>query len=321
MAKALLAEGFLEEADWDAERGLVDSVMGGLHRWLTRQSAEEQKYFRLELAFTDDIGQWGLNNSEWRRVDTDPATGHVGAFALIMQHDVVEVPLIGEEIERLETLARGAGYSVLRALYSGLYPTIGAWTPGSVVDWMENDWYEMEQEAAEEPWGVTQEEFFAVVPETAVTPAWNQRAINRAKKQLLGRDGDHTIFYLAEELHAVRNAWKKAVGPQDYENEMCFFSGERLYPIVLDWKLNSPITTIFDDWQEMVQNCGEWTNVLWMQGFLSNVPEQVRQAARQLRYAVRLVSLCDTLLACLDNRREAEEQAKETVRERIQVTL
>ncbi len=317
IAEGLLDAGILQESDWYEPWGLVGSVVTGLMRYVAEQGAQELKYLHLELAFTDDMEQWGLPGCNWRSVDERKETGNVGGFGILLQTDALDVPLIGETIERLEALTPGAGESVLHVLYRALNVTVRAWTPAGAAEWMEQDWYQMEvHEGTFE--GISRADFDAAIPSIALDPAWKPEAIEQAKRLLVGRDSASGIFYVAEELYAVCEAWREhRIDADEEANEIRDFDMEQLYPVVLDWKKESPVCTIFDDWQEMIYNCGEWTNVLWVQGFLSNDVPTILRAAAHLPFLIRLVGLCDTLISYLDTREPEPQDVTERARVQI----
>lgn len=327
LAEVFLEQGLLQETDWNPHMGLVGSMQAGLTRWLQEAGAGNLQYFFLDWGMTDDIGIWNLNNSDWHKVDKDPATGNVGGLALLME-ERLDIPVLSGQVLKLEELAKGAGYSVLRALYTGLHVTIGAWTASAVEGWMENDWYEMEHDPKNYEGTLTEAEFRAEIPEQAIHPKWSQRAINRAKKRLLGRDATFTTFYLAEQIWAVLKAYEKSQNPSGgkfylpHANDISDFSLEQVYPVVLRWSEKDAVERIFDDWQEMIYNCGEFTDVLYLRCFLTEKREQIVSSIEAMRYAIQIVSLCDSLLGHLDSRPELRQVfQQEEARERVRVEV
>lgn len=327
IAEALLQAGLLQEADWNPALGLVGSMQEGVTAWLKEQGFTPLQYFSIEWAFTDDIGLWGLSNSEWQQVDEDPATGNVGGFALLM-HDSIDTPTLRESIRSLEALAKGAGFSVLHALYRGLHATVGAWTPAVAADWMETDWDERELEPDMYGEVLTKDEFHATLPIEALDPEWKPRAVYRAKKQILGRDGTAVIFYLAEEIREALETWKQAskVTSLRYLNDINDFGMEQMYPIVLRWSEDDSVMRVFDDWQEMILNCGEYTHGLFLRCFHVNRAEQIQEAITHMIQATRILSLCNHLLGYLDSRKELvhifnQAEVQTQVEERVRVTV
>lgn len=306
ITEGLLAEGILQEEDWDAEAGFPASLNAGLRRFLDDMGARDLGYFPLTLAYTNDLSHFEITEYTSRKRPD-------GGFALIGNN--IGVAEVGESLLRIEGLAKGAGYAIMALLQSALH-TVRGWTPVVAYNELASN-LEMEVDHQDENgnWklpddyeGLTLEEFLVTCPMKVLDAEWNQRAYHRAVKRAPAERGsmEAMALYLADSLREALDLWKRECGEEYQRNQI----GESEWPacpcVVLRWTEDDEVARMFDDYAEVIGQ-GEYTDAAWLWCFDLNV-ESVRKAARHLQHVIRVICRADALMSVLDRREASREK-------------
>ncbi|HEU4751573.1 MAG TPA: hypothetical protein VFU47_00615, partial [Armatimonadota bacterium] len=209
LAAALLAEGVLRPEDWYED--LSASLHHGLVRWANvEMGGEHLQHLKLCLVFSDDGEQendcgygLGVNAYSWReKFDPERSGIHwqdqppqpVGCFALTCGDAQFggeyttygQEVVIGPRILQLESLCKGAGWSVYALLHDALRP-IGCWTPTTACDFAEWCGFYEDDGADPEDEGehvrMTNARLCAVFPEALHVAQWDPAPVRKALRR------------------------------------------------------------------------------------------------------------------------------------------
>jgi PRTRC genetic system protein F len=329
VAEGMLAEGMLEEEDWDTDLGLTGSVMLGLRRWTLdnlRGGCESDIPWPMLPSY--EIGIGGHCADEWQVSVRDD----IGGLALLLndQERICTIVTVGKQVFRLENWQEGAGESVLATLYHGLRITVGEASPPwalSIVEhwWEGRDLGELNPET-NEPYEMNPSEFRRQFPRIALKPRWRARSMREAKtraEEVGSEDWRAQAVLAAWELRRVVEQWRRAVKRGTCRgDDTRYYEADYVPPVLLRWEEEDEVGRIYDDIGEMAMQVGI-SPCAWLAQFPSGDVEGVQQAARSLRYCLAVVTLCDTLLSLLDEpvQERVMVMAQEAIQERVQVMV
>ena len=303
LAEALLAEGILQESDWDG-RSILESIGAGLTRWVDQVTGgADLERIEIGLHWTDDItAVSGMDTRMWLQAktgrDEDDAVGIVGLMSLPWpggRYPPNRDLFVGRTVRELESARPGLGFQVL-ALLGDVLPLVGMAT-------LHYGYHELRK--YDDLLGglgtLTTARYLEVVPRQACEGKLKPDVIRKARKLPLP---PHlaTIVERAAELQGRFEALRTEASRCD--SHVLAVATQRLTCVgmpghaaklplgSLRWSRDDQLPRVVESYVH--QTRGRGTNLSWCQGWQAGDPEGTRRAVRHWRTIVSLI-----LRACL----------------------
>lgn len=309
LAEALLAEGVLQQSDWQGD--VVTSIGEGITRWATAVLGGDLQRIDLGLFWTDDIAQAsGMNPKMW--VEAQPGRNPhepVGVIALVNEpwpagyYPAERDCFVGRTVTQLNEVRPGLGFEVHNLLSDVLPVLIGTatlhygygeickyqrLTPEQVLGLLEVPGFD--------PF-LTPDRYLREVPRETVDGQLKPDVLRRAKGfRLPGRLG--AIIDLACDVlgrfEALRSTAKlcdsHVLTAPTTEVACAFLPGHaaKLPSFSLRWSERDELPRVIRSYVGQLK--GRGTNLAWCQGWQASDPEGLRRAVRHWR-AVAACSL------------------------------
>ena len=345
IAAVMLDHGILRESDWSewgafppgAPRvmGAMETVVSaGLNRWVNEElGCGELRFVRPELVYTDNIegedeNGFGLGwcvSTGWANA-YDPGRNpsdnpQAGAFLLAVGDTTWGGDygqwgtdcFLGTRIQQLESLRRGAGWSVYGLVREALRRTVTACHADGCYDFLQDiGAFSSEYQADDEEGGVgpmTTERFTAAFPEQLFRAEWDRglvertiTAYRRGKVRKNAHYPDATLLAILEAALQLADVYE----PLDWKYVRChldyFHRGDAIFPAHparLRWSEDDPIDRVWDDWLECLADGGDLSDIVWANAFAVDRPDSIRRSLQDLAETLRVVGRADRLLQLL----------------------
>lgn len=340
LADGLLSAGVVRESDWTGR--LEDTLSAGFARWLNADlGLEHLRFFELTFAYTDDLDRSQVDDEAgigfaayaevWARAHAPkrgkrpPGPPTVGALGLFCAADEDctgpswgrEV-IVGTQVQALERLTPGAGYSVLGLLQLVLQPFFAAtpWWGERFMKWAGGFLYETEaddfgldreedpdrdpdQEDPRDAEGVfTLERYQAAFPDAALGRQWRPEPVRAARE--VWRPGDGVeLFRALREAETLAGLWfgwnhkRRALNEWD-----TFENGHEAVPtVVVRWDEGDPLPRVVDDYQQNAWESGNHlVTMVFTRGFLLGHAGSLRDCLAGFRHGMEILASADRLL-------------------------
>jgi len=329
-AEELLAADFLQPSDWTGS--IAASITAGIERVARNLGAASTEKFKLELYHTDRIGECDpFPDCEYEA----KAGAAVGVFALV--HDPYgPLPVIeaGRVVNHLESVLRGAGYSVFNVAARAVRRLSG-WTPGTGFRYVDECWdsdlenwqFDIDK-TGPPPDGVASWDdltapndaqleaitgrmapstYLKAYPKALMRAGINKSVMRRALATFGGagaHDCEPEAVRVALELASCLDRYSKHDG-DPWRHDLLSIYGDPVIPVSLDILPieTSPLTRAGDDYLEASRYDHDmYTEVVWFAPFDLDDSPTVRRAAIVLMQVLEIVGLLDRLLCLLDSR-------------------
>ncbi len=329
LAEALLAEGILQETDWQG--AVIPSIGAGLTRWVGEiLGGRDLERITWGLFWTDDLQACsGIETRLWLESGKGRDPGEpVGLLAIQSElTDEDRYPyerdvIVGPAVLELEAAQPGLGFQVLRLLqevlpavlcvacpFWGLEQTIKSelmW--GAIGDRIPRQATEIRYDElginlVPSQHGVTPEAFLSTVPEAACRGEYRPGVIREALRHPLeGRLGE--LVELAAEVDRLRRIprdafrWDTHVLCPSQQSRFIDVPGAASVeaPFALRWSAEDPMPLLVQDYHRQIRRHDDSTNLIWSQGWQAKSPESLRKTVRHFRQIVTL-ALRASLLA------------------------
>ena len=316
LAEALLAEGILQESDWDG-RSILESIGAGLTRWVDQiTGGTELQRIEIGLHWNDDISAVSkFDTAMWLQArpgrDPEDAVGIVGLMSLPWpegRYPVERDLFVGRSVRELEAARPGLGFQVL-ALLADVLPLVGMVTPH--YGYYELRKYdaiaaELNSGGTAQVWEspgrtLTTARYLEVVPLQACEGKLKPGVI-RASRKLPLPPRLATIVARAAELQGRFEALPIEAARCD--SHVLTVATQRLMCIgmpghaaklplgSLRWSRHDQLPRVAESYVR--QTRGRGTNLSWCQGWQEGDPKGTRRAVRHWRTVTNLI-----LRACL----------------------
>ena len=320
LAEALLAEGVLQEDDWNGT--VAGSIGAGITRW-TRELLGGQDLARIPLGlfWTDDVAAVsGMDPELWCKVvpGRDPSQP-VGLLGLVGEEwDGDRYPFerdvhVGATVLAVERVRPGLGWQLLYLLQEILPVLLCAgclhWAYDQArkadhlrkaMGWLSADEvYEVTRRMAGRglmapQHGISAAGFLEAVPAEAVEGRYRPGVIREARRHALPEPAA-TLVRVANEVLELEGRLKRDARRCD-SHVLCDTrslqfvdmpgAAAKQTPFCVRWSADDPLPAVVDDYRHQTRAAA--TNLVWCQGWQSADAQSLRKTARHWRQVVTL---------------------------------
>lgn len=325
LAEGLLAEGVLQEADWQGT--VVGSIGAGLTRWVTELlGGGNLARLPIGVFWTDDVrAVSGMEPDLWCQVvpDRDPQAP-VGVLGLVSEewptdsYPFERDVLVGQTVLEVEGERPGLGFQLLMILQEILAPLACAgclhWAyrealklpvmrrqlrQAGLGELSDAEIYALSREQTGRGivlpgHALSPEAFLVVVPKEAVEGEIRRGVIREARRHQLPAKVAELVG-LANEVLDLEKQVQQAARRCD-SHVLCDTSLQFLQmpgcapkqvPFAVRWSADDPLPAVIDDYRHGTRETA--TNLLWCQGWQSANPGALRKTIRHWRQVTTLV--------------------------------